>query len=106
MSVPDLFRLDGKLALATGRHRGIKPAVAESPASAGADAAGVSRSLEAEGSEAERPTGRIIFLASPLSFQCGILASARLAGAAVFLASPAPDSVHGGWLASETGPGV
>jgi len=83
MSVPDQFRLDGKLALATGRHRGIMPAVAESPASAGADAAGVSRSLEAEGSEAERPTGRIIFLASP-----------------------APDSVHGGWLASQTGPGV
>jgi len=54
MSVVDRFRLDGKLALVTGCRRGIGLAVAEALASAGADIAGVSRSLEAEGSEAER----------------------------------------------------
>jgi len=54
MSALDLFRLDGKLALVTGCRRGIGLAIAEALASAGADIAGVSRSLEAEGSEAER----------------------------------------------------
>ncbi|MCX7603493.1 MAG: SDR family oxidoreductase [Bryobacteraceae bacterium] len=54
MPVLDLFRLDGRLALVTGCRRGIGLAIAEALAQAGADIAGVSRSLEAEGSEAER----------------------------------------------------
>ncbi|MCS7042525.1 MAG: SDR family oxidoreductase [Bryobacteraceae bacterium] len=54
MPVLDLFRLDGRLALVTGCRRGIGLAIAEALAQAGADIAGVSRSLEAEGSEVER----------------------------------------------------
>jgi 2-deoxy-D-gluconate 3-dehydrogenase len=54
MSVLDLFRLDGQLALVTGCRRGIGFAMAEGLAEAGADIVGVSRSLEASGSEIER----------------------------------------------------
>jgi len=50
MSVLDLFRLDGKVALVTGCRRGIGFAMAEALAEAGADIIGVSRNLEAEGS--------------------------------------------------------
>lgn len=49
MSVLNLFRLDGKLALVTGCRRGIGFAIAGSLAQAGADIAGVSRSLEDDG---------------------------------------------------------
>ncbi|MCS7316113.1 MAG: SDR family oxidoreductase [Bryobacteraceae bacterium] len=50
----DLFRLDGKIALVTGCRRGLGRAMAVALAEAGADIIGVSRSLEAEGSEVER----------------------------------------------------
>ena len=53
MSVLDLFRLDGKVALVTGCRRGIGKAMALALAEAGADIAGVSRSLE-PGSDLER----------------------------------------------------
>jgi 2-deoxy-D-gluconate 3-dehydrogenase len=49
MGVLDLFRLDGKLALVTGCRRGIGFAIAEALAGAGADIAGLSRSLEDDG---------------------------------------------------------
>lgn len=54
MSVLDLFRLDGKLALVTGCKRGIGRAMAVALAEAGADIAGVSKTLEASGSEVEK----------------------------------------------------
>lgn len=54
MSVVDLFRLDGKLALVTGCRRGIGLAIAEALAQAGADIIGVSRTLEGGDSEAGR----------------------------------------------------
>lgn len=53
MSVLEWFKLDGKVALVTGCRRGIGKAMALALAEAGADIAGVSRSLEG-GSEIER----------------------------------------------------
>jgi 2-deoxy-D-gluconate 3-dehydrogenase len=76
MSVLDLFRLDGRLALVTGCRRGIGLAIAEALAQAGADIAGVSRSLEAEGSEVERrvrSAGRRFF-----AFRCDLADRAAL----------------------------
>jgi 2-dehydro-3-deoxy-D-gluconate 5-dehydrogenase len=54
MGVLDLFRLEGQVALVTGCSRGIGKAMAVALAEAGADVAGVSRSLAEEGSEVER----------------------------------------------------
>ncbi len=54
MGVLDLFRLDGKIALVTGCRRGLGKAMAVALAEAGADIIGVSRSLEAAGSDVER----------------------------------------------------
>src|SRR3984957_19955802 len=54
MSVLDLFKLDGKTALVTGSKRGIGKAMAVALAEAGADLIGVSKTLEASGSEVER----------------------------------------------------
>ena len=54
MSVFDLFRLDGKIALVTGCRRGIGKAMALALAEAGAGIIGVSRTLEASGSEVEK----------------------------------------------------
>ncbi len=54
MGVLDLFRLDGKVALVTGCRRGIGRAMAEALAEAGADIIGVSRNMEASGSDVER----------------------------------------------------
>lgn len=54
MSVLDLFRLDGKVALVTGCRRGIGRAMAVALAEAGADIVGVSRSLETRGSQVEK----------------------------------------------------
>lgn len=54
MSVLDLFRLDGKVALVTGCRRGIGKAMALALAEAGADIVGVSQNLEPSGSEIER----------------------------------------------------
>lgn len=54
MSVLDLFRLDGQTALVTGCRRGIGLAMATALAEAGADIVGVSKSLEPQGSGAER----------------------------------------------------
>lgn len=54
MTVLDMFRLDGKTALVTGCKRGIGKAMAVALAEAGADIVGVSKSLEASGSEVEK----------------------------------------------------
>lgn len=54
MSVLDLFKLDGKVALVTGARRGIGKAMAVALAEAGADIIGVSRTLEPQGSDVER----------------------------------------------------
>lgn len=54
MSVLDLFRLDGKVAMVTGCRRGLGKAMTMALAEAGADIIGVSRWLEAAGSEIER----------------------------------------------------
>jgi 2-dehydro-3-deoxy-D-gluconate 5-dehydrogenase len=54
MSVLDLFKLNGKTALVTGARRGIGKAMAVALAEAGADIIGVSKTLEASGSEVER----------------------------------------------------
>jgi 2-dehydro-3-deoxy-D-gluconate 5-dehydrogenase len=54
MSVLDLFKLDGKVALVTGARRGIGKAMAVALAEAGADIVGVSKSLEVTGSDVER----------------------------------------------------
>src|ERR1035437_5801715 len=54
MSVLDLFKLDGKTALVTGSRRGIGKAMAIALAEAGADIIGVSKSMEASGSDVER----------------------------------------------------
>ncbi len=53
MSVLDLFRLDGKIALVTGARRGIGKAMAVALAEAGADIIGVSKSMQ-PGSDVER----------------------------------------------------
>ncbi len=54
MGIMDLFRLDGQLAVVTGCRRGLGKAMALALAEAGADIAGVSRSLDLQGSEVER----------------------------------------------------
>ena len=54
MSVLDLFRLDGKVALVTGCNRGMGKAMAVSLAEAGADIVGVSTTLPEKGSEIEK----------------------------------------------------
>ncbi len=54
MSVLNLFKLDGKIALVTGCKRGIGRAMAIALAEAGADIVGVSRTLECAGSEVEK----------------------------------------------------
>jgi 2-deoxy-D-gluconate 3-dehydrogenase len=54
MPVLDLFRLNGKTALVTGCSRGIGEAMAIALAEAGADIAGVSKSLPASGSPVEK----------------------------------------------------
>lgn len=53
MKTPDLFRLDGKVALVTGARRGIGRAMAVALAEVGADIIGVSTTLEAHGSDVE-----------------------------------------------------
>jgi 2-deoxy-D-gluconate 3-dehydrogenase len=54
VSVLNLFKLDGKTALVTGCKRGIGKAMALALAEAGADIAGVSKTLEPEGSAVGR----------------------------------------------------
>lgn len=54
MTLPSPFDLSGKTALVTGCKRGIGLAMATALAEAGADIVGVSASLEASGSAAER----------------------------------------------------
>lgn len=54
MNVLDLFKLEGKTALVTGCRRGIGKAMAVALAEAGADIAGVSRTLEPGGSAVEK----------------------------------------------------
>ncbi len=54
MTTLDLFKLNGKTALVTGCKRGIGKAMALALAEAGADIIGVSKTLEASGSEIER----------------------------------------------------
>lgn len=54
MKALELFRLDGKTALVTGCKRGIGKAMAVALAEAGADIIGVSKTLEASGSDIER----------------------------------------------------
>jgi len=54
MTILDRFRLDGKVALVTGCKRGIGRAAAVALAQAGADIVGVSKSLEASGSDVEK----------------------------------------------------
>lgn len=63
MSVLDLFRLDGQAALVTGCKRGLgramAVALAEALAEAGANIIGVSRTLEAQGSEVSADVERV-----------------------------------------------
>jgi 2-dehydro-3-deoxy-D-gluconate 5-dehydrogenase len=54
MSILDQFKLNGKVAVVTGCRRGIGLGMAVALAEAGADIVGVSASLEASGSEAEK----------------------------------------------------
>ena len=54
MSILDLFRLDGKVALVTGCRRGIGKSMALALAEAGADIVGVSASLEATDSDVQK----------------------------------------------------
>lgn len=54
MEILEKFRLDGKTALVTGCRRGIGRSIATALAEAGADIVGVSKSLEAKGSEIEK----------------------------------------------------
>jgi 2-deoxy-D-gluconate 3-dehydrogenase len=54
MGIPELFRLDGKVALVTGCRRGIGRGFAQALAEGGADIVGVSASLEPSGSDVER----------------------------------------------------
>jgi 2-deoxy-D-gluconate 3-dehydrogenase len=54
VSALDLFRLDGRTAVVTGCRRGIGKAMAIALAEAGADIAGVSRTLESGRSEIEK----------------------------------------------------
>lgn len=54
MSIVDMFRLDGKVALVTGCKRGIGRGFALALADAGADILGVSSTLEGDGGEVGR----------------------------------------------------
>jgi len=54
MAILDQFKLDGKIAVVTGCRRGIGKALAIALAEAGADIIGVSKALEARGSEVEK----------------------------------------------------
>ena len=54
MSLPDLFRLDGKTALVTGCRRGIGKAITLALAEAGADIIGISQNMEADGGASGR----------------------------------------------------
>jgi len=54
LSVLDRFNLNGKTALVTGCRRGLGEAIAVALAEAGADIVGVSRTLEAHGSDIEK----------------------------------------------------
>jgi 2-dehydro-3-deoxy-D-gluconate 5-dehydrogenase len=54
MGILDQFRLDGATALVTGCRRGIGKSIALALADAGANIAGVSRSLELAGSDVEK----------------------------------------------------
>ena len=54
MNVLELFRLDGKIALVTGCRRGIGKAITLALAEAGADLIGLSKTLEASGSDVEK----------------------------------------------------
>src|SRR5579863_1323614 len=53
MGILDRFNLEGKTALVTGCKRGIGRSIALALAEAGADVAGVSRTLEPQGSAVE-----------------------------------------------------
>ena len=126
-----LFDLSGRVAAVTGARRGIDLAMAVALADAGADIIGVSAHLERSGSEVERrvrAAGRgFTALRADLADRAAVHRLAAdphrsqaildripagrcghaddLAGATVFLASPASDYVNGiilpvdgGWL--------
>src|SRR5271157_4989393 len=54
MTTLERFKLDGKVAVVTGCKRGIGKALAVALAEAGADIIGVSKSLQASGSDVEK----------------------------------------------------
>jgi 2-deoxy-D-gluconate 3-dehydrogenase len=88
MPILDLFRLDGRLALVTGCRRGIGFAIAEALAEAGADIAGVSRSLEDGGGEIGarvRALGRRFF-----PYRCDLADRAALSELLARLAAELP----------------
>ena len=59
MSILDMFKLDGKIALVTGCRRGIGRGFAQALAEAGADIVGVSATLKSSGSAIEKDVNAI-----------------------------------------------